>query len=273
MNEEIRREASVPMQSRVDVRTLAEICWYFEKTDNDIRTVSQLVSWGLEMMVGTLRINEKLPQERPSVESAYQFLEARGLTQKKMMGKMKRALGFEHMRMEGISPREYASADHKNIHNNPNWTGEGAPEFNKGTGVVSKEDVAKAVEIYKEVKTKDIRAQVDKQIKEIMEGSNVEEVDGVKIITPQGTPSGIVGEEEMEAYKKREKGREELEEIKKRSKARDRREEKLLDELHLLKEKENESDTGLSTLPKGKETSGGSEGEGTDTGRDSEGDG
>lgn len=126
MNNDIRREASIPVQSRIDIRTLAEICRYFRISDINIKSASQLVSWSLEMLLQTLKINDKLPNERPTIEDAYGYLGREGLMQKRMLyGKVSKGLAFESIRMEGENPAEKASHSHKMVHNNPNWTGGG----------------------------------------------------------------------------------------------------------------------------------------------------
>ena len=123
---EIRREASIPVSSRIDIRTLAEIAHYFHESGIDIRSASQLISWGLEMLVKTLRINDKLPQERPTVNNSYIYLDERRLMQKRMKGaKAYTAMGFENLRFESESPAGYAPNKYKALHNNPNWTGDG----------------------------------------------------------------------------------------------------------------------------------------------------
>lgn len=125
MNEDIRREGSVPVQSRVDIRTLAELSQYFAEGGIRVSTVSQLVSWSLEVLIETLRRNEKVGEQKPTIEAAYQYLDSERLMQRGMRSKkLLKARGWEVLRMEGEDPRVVAAGDYKSIHNNPNWTGE-----------------------------------------------------------------------------------------------------------------------------------------------------
>ena len=224
--EEIRREATVPVQSRIDIRTLAEVCQYFADGGAEVSTASQLVSWSLEVLVETLRRNEKVRDEKPSIEAAYQYLESNGLMQKRMKRK-KLALvrGFEELRMEGEDPRVYASNSYKSLHNNPNWTG-------KMPSMKSSNEESLHVESSR-------GNSIDKAFKRAEEEENREreeaketfkancDVDENGNFTPKGEPYGTITEGDMEEHKEREKMIEEDEEDNKKDRRLERREEKL----------------------------------------------
>lgn len=193
MDSMIRREASIPVQSRIDIRTLAEICRYFTENNIDIRSASQLVSWSLEMLVQTLKINDKLPQERPSVQDSYNYLGKEGLMQKRMLqGKVAKGLAFEVLRIEGESPAEFDSHNHKMIHNNPNWTGGG------DVPVLSEKDaLVEAKRLQKEYKHK-VDVKRAKEELEIQKANQPFEIntDGKKVFTSTGINHSFAGEDE-----------------------------------------------------------------------------
>jgi len=260
--EEIRKEATVPVQSRIDIRTLAEVCQYFADEGALVSTASQLVSWSLEVLVETLKRNGKVRPEKPSIESAYQFLESNGLMQKRMKRrKLTMARGFEELRMEGIDPKMYTegSGEYKSIHNNPNWTGK-MPKVdipNEESPVVSKATIEEGVRIYNEKLKEERRENAKKEMERIKANADIDE-NGV--ITPHGFgedfPNGIVDEEYMEKIKEDQRvideaekeKRKKIKAVKKRNKERERiakRMEELGDE-----EDEGEDDNDRFTVRK-----------------------
>jgi hypothetical protein len=123
-NEVVRREASVCVQSRVDVRTLAELAQYWGSKGDGIRTMSKLVSWSIELLGKILRDNEKMDKERMLIEDAEKLLEDLKLMTRGMKSKkLQMAKGFENLRIEGFSPEEYDRRGvFKSIHNNSRWS-------------------------------------------------------------------------------------------------------------------------------------------------------
>lgn len=102
-----KSEASMPMQSRVDLSVLAELLIYWEKKGVYIKSVSQLISWSLEAFRGAVYENNLLPVSIDTLEEAYEVLTHRGLISRKheerISSKLFRARGFENIRMdEGI---------------------------------------------------------------------------------------------------------------------------------------------------------------------------
>jgi len=125
VNEEdrIKREASVPVSTRVDVRSLAEVCNYFLHTNVPIRTMSQLVSWSVEMLLSTLRANDRIGDVRPTIENSYAFLHNNGLVQQNMMRKLSSGMAFENLRVDGSHPAIDDAIGYNRLHNNNNWSG------------------------------------------------------------------------------------------------------------------------------------------------------
>ena len=216
-SEEVRRESSTPVQSRVDIRSLAELGAYFEDVGMEIRSASQLMSWGVEMLVETLRKNEKIEGIRPEIDASYTFLESRGLMQRGMKKKkLDMARAFEQLRLEGESPEVVAPAVYKQIHNNKKWTGGELPSLVKnagGDGSRWDEDFRKA----REYERKQEMEEVERQRKSLLEGSTVVgEINGEKILEPADwnvTPHSVVTQKDMDEFKHREEKREEIEEV------------------------------------------------------------
>jgi len=256
--EKVRREASVPVQSRIDIRTLAEICQYFADGGAMVTTASQLVSWSLEVLVETLKRNGKVRPEKPSIEAASQFLESNGLMQKRMKKrKLTMAEGFEELRMEGVDPRMYAGDAYKSIHNNPNWTGKmprmsNTQDTQTSAGdVIDKSFLNEAVKTYNEISEKDIREKAKEEVRRVLANADVDE-NGV--VTPHGfdknNPKGIVDEEFMEKIEEERRLRDEEEKRKEKEakaiKKRNREREKLMEKLKELGEKEEFEDLDAS---------------------------
>jgi len=239
--EEIRREATVPVQSRIDIRTLAEICKYFADGEAKISTASQLVSWSLEILAETLRRNDKIELDKPSIEAAYQYLESNGLMQKRMKRKkLTLARGFEELRMEGEDPMMYASGDYKSIHNNPNWPGK-IPKMKlpiADEDEISPERKDMIDEAFRRADEEDAKKR-EEDIEKFKANCDIDE-NG--IITPRGEPTGIVYEEDMKEYEERERKRKRLEDISKEKRRLEKRIEKKLDKIDSLKEKEGKDE-------------------------------
>ena len=65
--QEIKVEASIPVQSRVDIRALAEMVLYWDGEGVYIKTMSQLVNWTVDLCSQILKLNDRLPEEVDSV--------------------------------------------------------------------------------------------------------------------------------------------------------------------------------------------------------------
>lgn len=238
--EEIRREAVVPVQSRIDIRTLAEVCQYFADGGAEVSTASQLVSWSLEVLVETLKRNGRVRNEKPSIEAAYQYLESNGLMQKRMKRKkLTMVRGFEELRMEGEDPRVYTTGSYKSLHNNPNWTGK-MPQMKNTNEEVNKplKHGNSIDEAFRRAEEED-KKQREEDIEKFKANCNMDENGN---FTPKGEPYGNITEEDMKDYKERERKRERDEELNKKDRRLKRREEKLLNRQDDLNEKEENKD-------------------------------
>lgn len=102
---ERRTEASMPVQSRIDLRTLAELLGYWQSKGYIIDSMSRLVSWSLDVLKELLRMNEATPRQIETLEEAYHILRNGGLLQKSMKKRMETKLlaarGLESIRMDG----------------------------------------------------------------------------------------------------------------------------------------------------------------------------
>ena len=212
-DEKIRREASVPISTRIDVRSVAMICAYFNDNNISVRTVSQLISWSVEMLVGILRDNGKIGTDKPKIEEAFEFLYKNDLLQMGMKRKLQRALSYESLRLDGNDPAEYAPADYKGIHNNNNWSGgtnDQRPFAQQQQYVaptpVSSGSRTPTLDAWKE---QQLRENAQKELKSWKEMRTLDEDGFVVTPTSGDCPSGIVTEEDMNKHRAEEKEREE----------------------------------------------------------------
>ena len=122
MDDETRKESSVPVASRISVVDLAKMDWHWLKVERvNIKTMSQLVSWTFTALVDILESNEKMPENTvKDVLSAHKYLESRGLYQRSLKkrsdAKIVAALGFENLRKQGVDPAMYGSPIYKVMH-------------------------------------------------------------------------------------------------------------------------------------------------------------
>jgi hypothetical protein len=108
MNSEIKQEASIPVQARVSIVSLAELIMYWESEGKIIKSMSQLVAWSIELLCEVLRANNKLPRGVESIAEAHKYLLSKDMYQpslkKRSFDKIGAAISFEGMREEGIDP-------------------------------------------------------------------------------------------------------------------------------------------------------------------------
>ena len=207
--EMIRREASVPVSSRIDVRTLAEICSYFISSNVSVRSVSQLVSWSAEMLLDILKDNDKLPRDKPTIEAAYQYLESGGLMQRGMKRKVASALVYEHLRAEGVNPASYDYANKfKSMHSNNNWSGaindqrpvaHHEQQLNATTNAGNIKD--KIAAHLNKVDNDRLKEDIERQKKRWKEMRTLDDDGFVVTPTSGDCASGVVTEEDMIRYK------------------------------------------------------------------------
>lgn len=121
MDKGIRKESSVPVQTRVSIVDLAKMDLYWRVVEStDIRTMSQLVSWTFTALVDIIEANEKMPEGIDSILAAHKHLTARGLYQrgmrKKSQSRISAMLGFENLRMQESDPSVHSSRAYNLIH-------------------------------------------------------------------------------------------------------------------------------------------------------------
>jgi len=159
MDKDSKVEASIPVQSRVDIRVLAELDIYWSSEGYFIKTMSQLINWSLDLCSQVLKVNNALPQTIESMEEANQHLVHRGLYQKGILkrGRLKLIRGqqLESIKLAGGIPRVKGSEgnrEYRRAHNDHSIIG--APEIEK-PGLLeelgySEEDIAEAERLEKE---------------------------------------------------------------------------------------------------------------------------
>lgn len=122
MDDETRKESSVPVQSRISIVDLAKMDWYWLKVEGvHMKSMSQLVSWTFTALCDILESNGKMPENAvKDVLSAHKYLMARGLYQqslrKRSESRIVAALGFENLRKQGVDPAACGSTMHKVMH-------------------------------------------------------------------------------------------------------------------------------------------------------------
>lgn len=166
MDKKLKKEASVPVQSRVSLMCLAEMDSYWTRNGHHIRTMSQLVSWSVELAAEVLKANGMMPRVFESVAEANNYMKMRGLYQGSLAGnkqirKIARAVKFESMRDEGVNPAMYDKRSHDELHNRIS----DAPHFD---GIVStgkhSDLIDKAFEKLAQVKEEERKEQIKKDI-------------------------------------------------------------------------------------------------------------
>ena len=182
MDKETKQESSVPVATRVSVVTLAELDKYWVEGEGKyIRTMSQLVSWSLELLTEVLRANGKV-ESIESVAEAHRRLMGRELYQpslsKRSFNKIGTAIKFENLRGEGIDPKKgfgegsNVTRAYNMLHNSKSVQ----PLSRKGYSELTK----KAIEIYNSKwrdqpkETIDINKNVDVDIDSVKEGMSEE---------------------------------------------------------------------------------------------------
>lgn len=122
MNEiEVRQESSIVTGARINIVTLAELAKWWENSGQRISTMSQLVSWSMDLLKATLVANEKIDKEEMSIVEANRYLLAKGLYQKstrnKSFSKIATAIRFEGIREDGRNPQSEDPKSYNIVHN------------------------------------------------------------------------------------------------------------------------------------------------------------
>ena len=152
-------EASIPVQSRIDIRALAEMILYWEREGRGIKTMSQLVNWSVDLCSQVLELNGLLPGKIDTLLEANNVLVSRGLYQAGVMKrgrkKLIRGRQLENYRLEGVDVkfgnegrREYDVAHNSNsVIPAPDSNGLGDGTSN----VLSQEELDKIVSLHRKM--------------------------------------------------------------------------------------------------------------------------
>lgn len=174
MEREKRVEASMPVQSRVDLRTLAELFIYWEKQGVYVSTMSRLVSWSLDALRMILDKNEAIEFKVETLEMAYEILEGKGLLQKsmkkKMAAKFEKSRAMENLRLDGWDVRSSGGRVYEELHPKNE-----VQPFMAGVKMTDEErkEVEEQVKIYHELERKERDKDLDRQRTLAMKSSKV----------------------------------------------------------------------------------------------------
>ena len=164
MNEEKMVESSVPVQGRVSVVILAEIARYWEEQGVEVKSMSQLVGWSLDLLNKVLRVNGMVKGEM-SVAEGDKYLRMSRLYQRGMdrvsRQKIAAAIRMESIREEGGDTRVVDPFDHSRLHNVNSVK---ASKVN-----VIGELTTKAMEVYRELEKVNIRSKMTENELEMKE--------------------------------------------------------------------------------------------------------
>lgn len=120
MDQDVKQESSIPVQTRVSFMSLAKLHVYWTLEGYHIRTMSQLVGWSVDLLCEVLEANEKMPDQIETLAEAHRYLQYHGLYQGSMkersMKKIGTALRFETMREQGQDPQHVIPVQHKMLH-------------------------------------------------------------------------------------------------------------------------------------------------------------
>jgi len=109
MNKEERQESSVPAQCRVSIVTLAQLTAYWKGQGYEIRTISQLMAWSLDLLKDILSNNGQIGLD-PSIGEAANYMMEKKLYQRgtfdRSRQKLSAAIRFEGMRQNGEHPMQ-----------------------------------------------------------------------------------------------------------------------------------------------------------------------
>jgi len=127
-NEEMKKEATVPLTTRIDLRTLAGIAQYFESKGVVVNTMSALVNEAVELLMETV-VWQGTGAKFKSLQDAESYLRTRRLMQRRMYGagkgrRLHLAIGFEELRKDGVDPVEVAPEVYNTMHGKDEGVGE-----------------------------------------------------------------------------------------------------------------------------------------------------
>ena len=120
-DKEIKQEQSIPTAARVNLITLAKLSEWWNSSGHQVRSMSQLISWSMDLLKEILVSNGKILDTEISVVEANRYLSEHGLYQqsvrRRAVKKIATAIRFEGMREEGIDPKAELPSHYNILHN------------------------------------------------------------------------------------------------------------------------------------------------------------
>uniref|UniRef100_A0A6M3Y155 Uncharacterized protein n=1 Tax=viral metagenome TaxID=1070528 RepID=A0A6M3Y155_9ZZZZ len=118
----IKQERMIPVQSRVDIVSLADLVVYFEANNVRVNSMSALISTCIDYARQIAENNGVLPIVHDNIADANRVLHMRELYQPSMMRrggrqKLSNAMILESLRLDGIDPEKYVPVKHNVVHN------------------------------------------------------------------------------------------------------------------------------------------------------------
>ena len=179
MSKELKQERSIPVQGRIDIKSLAEMDAYWSSIGVDIRTMSQLISWTVDLCHDILSKNDKLPVLYESVADCHNHLERRNLYQKRLkersIAKVNAAMRFESLRLEGVNPAEYDKREYNIVHNKNSvepYQGQRG-NFMMSLTPEQRAENERQMKVYREIEAKEMKAEAERQKANAMKSGKV----------------------------------------------------------------------------------------------------
>ena len=169
---EVRQERSIPVQSRIDMISLARLDVYWSKEGYNVKSMSQLVSWSIDLLIKVLEANG-VDIKIDTLVDADRYLNVRGLHQAGMRNKRGReklatALRFESIRLEGSNPKDVVPRQYNELHRKDSvqpFEGEAVNEKTKKINEITR----KALEVDEIARIKNDEKEVEEGWKRIRE--------------------------------------------------------------------------------------------------------
>ncbi len=182
---EVKQERSIPVQGRIDIKSLAELDAYWESVGVNIKTMSQLLSWSVDLCHEIVRNNGHLPISYKTVAESHNHLERRGLYQNRLksrsMVKISAAMRMENMRFEGKNPAVNDPVEYNMLHNKRSVNAYEGNQVKSHYGA----DIDEAVRVYHELeeeerreKEEEQRINIERQKANAMKSGRVVHLDG-----------------------------------------------------------------------------------------------
>ena len=119
---EVKVERSLVVSSRIDLVSLMRLDKFWEsKKGVRINSMSQLVSWSIDLLVDVLEGNQLVGNQGESIVDAHRHFETKGLYQKSNLKKNRQKISagirFSNIREQGRSPMFDDGVSYKILHN------------------------------------------------------------------------------------------------------------------------------------------------------------